>query len=144
MIFDFYTDDSSKYTVDNHKLLRNGEVLATGSIFFFQLLTGYPAFLIISNNAFIQPTTIKTSSVNSVLPEFEFFDGKQCPEKRFYEMQFSLTKYSHRIKTYSCWAIDQVHAETLLRIRFGSQIDIYKIRELEKSNTIKRESLICC
>ncbi|PMC36265.1 hypothetical protein CJ195_15760 [Bacillus sp. UMB0899] len=144
MTFDFYTEDSSKYTVGDNKVLKNSEILAAGNIFIFQLLPGYPAFLIISRDDFLHPTIIKTPPVTSILPDYEYFDGKQCPEKIFYELKFFLNKYSKRVFTFSCMGIDQVHAEHLVRLRYGSQISIFRVKEINQTNNMSKGKFICC
>jgi len=79
MTFDFYTKNA-KFSVGEKTFSRNGEVIATGDIFIFQILLGYPAMLIITENEYCPPTVIKTEPITSVLPEWEFFDGTQRPD----------------------------------------------------------------
>ncbi|MFC0273564.1 hypothetical protein ACFFIX_19420 [Metabacillus herbersteinensis] len=134
MIVDFHTKNS-KYTIGDGFVLRNDEIVAQGNAFIFQLLLGYPAYLIITGrNPFEAPTRIKTSIVTSLLPQYEFFDGNTLPEKRLYKHLFSMTRYSNRRISFITSAVDEAHAQQLLNLRYGNQILIHSTDLL---NTVK-------
>lgn len=116
MTFDFYTKHA-KFSIGEKTFSKNGEVIATGDIFIFQLLLGYPAMLIIiSENEFCPPTIIKTEPITSVLPEWEFFDGEQRPYKYTFEV---LISSEGRFFTKLVSAVDQEHARQLMSLQYG-------------------------
>jgi len=132
MTFDFYTK-KAKFSVGERNFYKNGEVIASGDIFLFQILLGYPAMLIITENEFCPPAIIKTEPITSVLPKWEFFDGRQRPDK--YTFQVSVIS-DGSIVTNLVSAVDQEHARELMAMQYGAN-------SIQSIKHIRREKLLC-
>ncbi|MDC3424362.1 hypothetical protein NC797_07560 [Aquibacillus sp. 3ASR75-11] len=111
MTFDFYTVNS-QFTIGENTVARNGEVIAEGNIFLFQLLFGFPAILMVSQNPSEKPKIIRTSQVKSVLPIYEFFDGQQQPLKQTFKIVF---EKENKKNSFTVLAVDLAHALQLVR-----------------------------
>jgi len=132
MTFDFYTKNA-KFSVGEKTFSRNGEVIATGDIFIFQILLGYPAMLIITENEYCPPTVIKTEPITSVLPEWEFFDGTQRPDKYRFQV---VINYEGNLVSHLVSAVEQEHARQLMSLQYGSDTII-------SVNQVRRGKLSC-
>lgn len=114
MTFDFYTK-TSKFTVAEKSVLKNGEVIAEGNVFLFQVLLGFPAYLIVQENEYTPPIILKTDCIQSVLPSNEFFDGEREPQKYLFRVTFSLDDIPI---LYNMEAIDSNSAITFVKERY--------------------------
>ena len=139
MMFDFYTAQA-KYTVGEKVLLKDGEVIAEGDVFLFQVLLGCPAVIIISEDVYQSPLIINTSRVESILPEYEFFDGEQRPQKLMYKVNYS---EKDKKTPYLVVAVDPIHATSLLQNLFIST-EIESIKTLEGNVRFTEEGYKVC
>lgn len=127
--FNFYTEQHQFTVGPNYVVKNGGEVVAEGTIFIFQLLLGYPAWIIVNaENEFIPPQIIRTETVISVLPENEHFDGIQCPPKILYQVDFFLDKKEKRITVN---AVDEAHCLEFVKTHYheSTNIQISQIKE---------------
>lgn len=121
-VFNFYTKQSQFTIGPNYVVKNGGEVVAEGTIFIFQLLLGYPAWIIVNaENEFIPPQIIRTERVISVLPEHEHFDGIQCPPKFLYQVDFVLDKKAKRITVN---AVDEAHVMEFVKTYYQESTNI--------------------
>ncbi|PGT83241.1 hypothetical protein [Bacillus sp. AFS040349] len=133
MTFDFYTFNS-KFSIGEDFIMKNGEVIAEGNVFLFQVLLGYPAYLIVNTkNEFCLPLVVKTEPITSVLPEYEFFDGSQRPHKYLYEVDFI---YQKKPRKFNVMAVDAAHARDLIEMN-------HKKAEFKLIKRIKGEKISC-
>ncbi|NRD80853.1 hypothetical protein HPT25_26350 [Bacillus sp. BRMEA1] len=120
-VFNFYTQ-KSQFTIGPNYVVKNGgEVIAEGSIFIFQLLLGYPAWIFVNADESEAPQIIKTEPVISVLPENEFFDGIQNPPKHLYQVDFLERK---RPKRMTVTAVDEHHVRVFLKTHYTEATNI--------------------
>lgn len=103
---------------------KNGEVIEEGKMFMFNLLLGQPAWAICITNDFCPPTYIKTSSVTSVLPEFEIFEGFPHPQKFVFEILLLVDGQTQKVKIL---AVDEIHAKHLCLLSKGKNVEILSI-----------------
>lgn len=118
MSINFYTAHT-QFTIFEDKVFKNGEVIAEGSIFVFQLILGLPAWIIVNGELIDLPTIIHTSKVISVLPEHEKFDGESIGAKTLFNVSFTvLNKKKPVSQNMSIYAIDEAHVKDLIEIYF--------------------------
>lgn len=123
----FFTKDA-EFVIEQGRVLKNGEVVGEGNVYLFQLLLGYPAYIIVtSDNHFIPPVVIKTDTVRSILPENEHFDGEK-PQKKRYVVHFNRDGMDMLI---SIEAVEPFHAEQLIKTYYGD-IDIFNVSPMKE------------
>ncbi|MDO6657435.1 hypothetical protein [Anaerobacillus sp. 1_MG-2023] len=117
MTFDFYTK-ASKFTVAENSVLKNGEVIAEGKVFLFQVLLGFPVYLIVHEHDFVPPVVIKTDCILSVLPSHEYFDGEREPQKFLYRVKYTINDVPI---VYDMEAVDSNSAKTFVLQRYKNK-----------------------
>ena len=133
MSFDFYTK-ASKFTVTKNSVLKNGEVIADGKVFIFQVILGFPAYLIVQENDFVPPVIIKTDCIQSVLPTNEYFDGEREPKKYLFRISFVVDELP---MLYDMEAVDSNSAVTFVRDRYKDKnLEIKSLKYIEREEKI--------
>jgi len=116
MTFDFYVGNT-QFTVGENSIRNNGEVILQGKLYIYRLLFGMPALIIINEKETLSPKVFKTGIVTSILPQYEFLEGVQQPQKFIYQIEF-LKRGTHSIRGYSCLAVSECHAAQLFQVRY--------------------------
>ncbi|MCM3619747.1 hypothetical protein M3936_19435 [Sutcliffiella horikoshii] len=86
MKYEFHTSKSC-FLVDNNRLFKDGDLIAEGTIFPFQVLLGLPAILIVSHSEYCPPQFLKTDTITSVLAANEYLDGETA-KKYLFEISY--------------------------------------------------------
>jgi len=117
---EFYTKDHC-YQINHttNSVRKDGEIIAEGKIFVYELLMGYPAWIIVTpQNEYCPPIYLRTATVQSVLPGYERFDGETVHRTYF---------------LFRCAAMDQIHAKMIFRLSHHQKIkEIFSENELIK------------
>ena len=91
---------------------------------------GYPAWIIVNPaNEFILPQIIKTDKVISVLPDYEFFDGVQRPEKFMYCVSFFEGEKQKKITVN---AVDEAHVQEFVKANYQDSTNLTIKRSEER------------
>lgn len=136
MSINFYTANA-QFTIFEDQVFKNGEVIAEGSIFVFQLILGLPAWIIVNGELTDFPTIIHTPKVVSVLPEHERFDGDFIGAKTLFNVSFTvLNKKKPVAKNMFVYALDETHVKELIEIYFHK--DFILIETVQRINKLKK------
>ncbi|MEW4286231.1 hypothetical protein [Priestia koreensis] len=117
---EFYTPHHP-YQIDlqSRVIRKDGEVIAEGNIFVHELLMGYPAWIIITpNNEYCPPIYLKTDIVQSVLPEYEVFDGVPI-QRTYFQIRY---QEKEKLRVFRCAAMDSIQATLIFRLSHHENI----------------------
>lgn len=112
MKYEFHTSKSC-FLVDNSRLFKDGELIAEGTIFPFQILLGMPAILIVTHSEYCPPQFLKTDTITSVLAANEYLDGEPA-KKHLFEISYKFKADQHeQVLHFLIPGVDSEHARSI-------------------------------
>lgn len=122
MMIEFFTGIDSQFIVTEHRIYRNGEVIAEGDISVYHLMLNEHAFFNIDQGENNPPLFLKLNKVTAVLPSQEVYRGVRRNRTAF-RMSYLVLKHEEWIRNEEVIsAVDGTHARQILKEQYGNDL----------------------